>query len=185
MLEKAVLLLENWPAGLPEVPLAVNLSGPELLDDVFYEKLLRRFSESLFLRDKLKLELTETSVLASHDETKKRLSSLANVGATIIIDDFGTGHASLSQLIDLSASVLKVDREFVDRIESSERHRKIVRMTLELANALKMQAIAEGVETEAQLSLLKQMGFTCFQGYYFGKPAPIEHWGERLGSEAV
>lgn len=185
VLEKAVLLLENWPAELPDVPLAVNLSGPELLDDVFYEKLLRRFSESLFLRDKLKLELTETSVLASHDETKKRLSSLANVGATIIIDDFGTGHASLSQLIDLSASVLKVDREFVERIESSERHRKIVKMTLELANALGMQAIAEGVETKAQLTLLRQMGFSCFQGYYFGKPAPIEHWTERLGSQAM
>ncbi|GGD54566.1 EAL domain-containing protein [Lacimicrobium alkaliphilum] len=185
VLDKAILLLESWPVGLPDVPLAVNLSGPELLDDAFYEKLLRRFSESRFLRDKLKLELTETSVLASHDETKKRLTSLANVGATIIIDDFGTGHASLSQLIDLSASVLKVDREFVDRIESSERHRKIVKMTLELANTLDMKTIAEGVETEAQLTLLKQMGFTCFQGYFFGKPAPIGHWSEGLGSKAM
>lgn len=185
VLEKAISLLESWPVGLPDVPLAINLSGPELLDDAFYEKLLRRFSESLFLRDKLKLELTETSVLASHDETKKRLTSLANVGATIIIDDFGTGHASLSQLIDLSASVLKVVREFVDRIESSERHRKIVKMTLDLANSLDMKAIAEGVETEAQLTLLKQMGFTRFQGYYFGKPAPIGHWSESPGSKAM
>ena len=60
--------------------------------------------------------MAETSVLASHNETKRRLTSLANVGATIIIDDFGTGHASLSQLIDMSASVIKVDREFVERL---------------------------------------------------------------------
>ncbi|RUO34791.1 EAL domain-containing protein [Aliidiomarina soli] len=176
MLEKTISLLENWPAELPAVPLSVNLAGPELLDDLFYEKLLRRYSESALLRNMLKLELTETSVLSSLDETKKRLTSLANVGATIIIDDFGTGHASLAQLIDLSASVLKVDRDFVERIETSERHRKIVKMTLELANSLDMEAIAEGVETKAQLALLLQMGFTRFQGFYFGKPAPVEHW---------
>ena len=101
---------------------------------------------------------------------------MANVGATIIIDDFGTGHASLSQLIDMSASVLKVDREFIDRIDSSERHRKIVQMTIELAKSLDMQTIAEGVETQAQLNLLVDMGFTLFQGYLYGKPAPIEAW---------
>lgn len=184
VVEKAVTLLENWPETLPAVPLAVNLSGPELLDDIFYEKLLRRYSESTLLRDRLKLELTETSVIASLDETKKRLTSLANVGATIIIDDFGTGHASLSQLIDLSASVLKVDREFVEHIESSERHHKIVKMTLELAKSLGMQAIAEGVETKEQLALLTEMGFTRFQGFYFGKPAPISYWAGKLNAKA-
>lgn len=184
VVERAVTLLENWPETLPVVPLAVNLSGPELLDDIFYEKLLRRYSENTLLRDRLKLELTETSVIASLDETKKRLTSLANVGATIIIDDFGTGHASLSQLIDLSASVLKVDRYFVKHIESSERHRKIVRMTLELAKSLNMQAIAEGVETKEQLALLTDMGFTRFQGFYFGKPAPISYWAGKLNAKA-
>lgn len=169
-------LIKSWPAGLPPVPLAINLSGPELLSDLFYEKLLRRYSESPELGKRLKLELTETSVLASHNETKRRLTSLSNVGATIIIDDFGTGHASLSQLIDMSASIIKVDREFVERLETSERHRKIVKMTLDLAKSLEMQTIAEGVETRAQLSVLKDMGFKHFQGYLFGKPAPIEHW---------
>ena len=169
-------LIKSWPAGLPPVPLAINLSGPELLSDLFYEKLLRRYSESPELGKRLKLELTETSVLASHNETKRRLTSLSNVGATIIIDDFGTGHASLSQLIDMSASIIKVDREFVERVETSERHRKIVKMTLDLAKSLEMQTIAEGVETRAQLSVVKDMGFKHFQGYLFGKPAPIEHW---------
>ena len=169
-------LIKSWPAGLPPVPLAINLSEPELLSDLFYEKLLRRYSESPELGKRLKLELTETSVLASHNETKRRLTSLSNVGATIIIDDFGTGHASLSQLIDMSASIIKVDREFVERLETSERHRKIVKMTLDLAKSLEMQTIAEGVETRAQLSVLKDMGFKHFQGYLFGKPAPIEHW---------
>jgi len=166
------------------VPVAINLSGPELLNDLFYEKLLRRFSESPKLCQSLKLELTETSVLASHNETKRRLTSLANVGATIIIDDFGTGHASLSQLIDMSASVIKVDREFIDRVETSERHRKIVKMTLDLAKSLEMQTIAEGVETPAQLSVLKEMGFKHFQGFLFGKPAPIEYWSNAIKAQA-
>lgn len=177
-------LIKSWPAGLPPVPLAINLSGPELLSDLFYEKLLRRYSESPELGKRLKLELTETSVLASHNETKRRLTSLSNVGATIIIDDFGTGHASLSQLIDMSASIIKVDREFVERVETSERHRKIVKMTLDLAKSLEMQTIAEGVETRAQLSVLKEMGFKHFQGYLFGKPAPIEHWISELKAQA-
>ncbi|AMJ93208.1 diguanylate cyclase [Alteromonas stellipolaris] len=176
VLDNTIELIENWPSSIPPVPVAINLSGPELLSDLFYEKLLRRYSESAFLRERLKLELTETSVLASHQETKRRLTSLANVGATIIIDDFGTGHASLSQLIDMSASVLKVDREFIDRIDSSDRHRKIVQMTIELAKSLDMQTIAEGVETQAQLNLLVDMGFTLFQGYLYGKPAPLEAW---------
>lgn len=177
-------LIKSWPAGLPPVPLAINLSGPELLSDLFYEKLLRRYSETPELGKRLKLELTETSVLASHNETKRRLTSLSNVGATIIIDDFGTGHASLSQLIDMSASIIKVDREFVERVETSERHRKIVKMTLDLAKSLEMQTIAEGVETRAQLAVLKQMGFKHFQGYLFGKPAPIEHWISELKAQA-
>ena len=176
VLEKTIALLQQWPSSMPNVPLAVNLSGPELLNDIFYEKLLRHFSESKLLRQNLKLELTETSVLGSHRKTKQRLTSLAEIGVTIIIDDFGTGHASLSQLIDMSASVLKVDREFVERIEHSERHRRIVRMTLELAKSLHMEAIAEGVETQAQLNILIDMGFTQFQGYLYGKPAPIEAW---------
>lgn len=176
VLDNTIELIENWPSSIPPVPVAINLSGPELLSDLFYEKLLRRYSESQFLRTRLKLELTETSVLASHQETKRRLTSLANVGATIIIDDFGTGHASLSQLIDMSASVLKVDREFIDCIDTSERHRKIVQMTLELAKSLDMQIIAEGVETQAQLKLLIEMGFTLFQGYLYGKPAPLDAW---------
>lgn len=176
IIEGTLELLNNWPTRLPHVPLAINLSGPELLNDLFYEKLLRRFSESPDLRERLKLELTETSVLASHIETKRRLTSLANVGATIIIDDFGTGHASLSQLIDMSASVIKIDRDFVEKVETSERHRKIVKMTLELAKSLEMQTIAEGVETQEQVDVLTTMGFKVFQGYLYGKPAPLEHW---------
>ncbi|WP_236552150.1 EAL domain-containing protein [Alteromonas sp. KUL106] len=184
IIDATLSLLDTWPSNLPRVPVAINLSGPELLNDLFYEKLLRRFSESPKLCQSLKLELTETSVLASHNETKRRLTSLANVGATIIIDDFGTGHASLSQLIDMSASVIKVDREFIDRVETSERHRKIVKMTLDLAKSLEMQTIAEGVETPAQLSVLKEMGFKHFQGFLFGKPAPIEYWSNAIKAQA-
>lgn len=176
ILESAIDMLNNWPEDMPDVPLAINLSGPELLDDPFYEKLLRHYSEDRRLRRRLKLELTETSVLASHLETKRRLASLANLGATIIIDDFGTGHASLSQLLDVPATILKVDREFVDKIEYSERHQKIVRVTMDLAQSLNMEVIAEGVETKTQFNLLRKMGFKVFQGYYFGKPAPLETW---------
>ena len=69
-----------------------------------------------------------------------------------------------------------IDREFIDRIDSSDRHHKIVQMTIELAKSLDMQTIAEGVETQAQLNLLVDMGFTLFQGYLYGKPAPLEAW---------
>ncbi|WDT86527.1 bifunctional diguanylate cyclase/phosphodiesterase [Alteromonas sp. 009811495] len=176
VIDGTVELITSWPKNLPFAPLAINLSGPELLSDVFYEKLLRRFSENPVLCKQIKLELTETSVLASHNETKRRLKSLANIGATIIIDDFGTGHASLSQLIDMSASVLKIDREFIESIETSERHRKIVEMTVNLAKSLNMKTVAEGVETIAQFEALQVMGVTMFQGYLFGKPAPVSHW---------
>ncbi|GAA0347160.1 GGDEF domain-containing phosphodiesterase [Bowmanella denitrificans] len=176
VLSKAIEMLSHWPPQLKAVPLAINLAGPEILDDNFYARLLRYYTESSMLRQRLELEITETSAMASHDETRKRLTCLAQLGVCVIIDDFGTGHASLSQLIDISASTLKIDREFINGIPHSQRHLKLVQATLELATKLNLQAIAEGVETNEQLDLLISMGCDRFQGYLLGKPMPLAYW---------
>lgn len=182
VLNKTIDILRNWPSTLPSVPVAINLAGPEILDDAFYEKLLRYYSQSPLLRQRLELEITETSAMARHDETRKRLTCLSELGVCVIIDDFGTGHASLSQLIDISASTLKIDREFIDKITDSQRHLKLVQATLELANKLNMHTIAEGVENSEQLALLKSLGCQRFQGYLFGKPMPLSHWVEQYSA---
>lgn len=94
----------------------------------------------------------------------------------VLIDDFGTGHASLAQLIDLPARTLKIDQLFVAHIVDSGRHANIINATLQLAKSLSLNVVAEGVSSQEQLDCLKDMGCEIFQGFLFSKPQPYTSW---------
>ncbi|MCU4677397.1 EAL domain-containing protein, partial [Catenovulum sp. 2E275] len=112
VLEQATEIIKQWPKNLPKYPISINLTGLEIMDDIFFEKLLRLYSENKDLRELLELEITETSKASSDTLTLARLSCLSELGVKILVDDFGTGHSSLSQLIELSAYAIKIDRCF-------------------------------------------------------------------------
>lgn len=177
---RACELLSDWDDRLGNVPISINLAGPELLDERFYQMLLKRYSQSALLRQRLALELTETSMVGQLAQTKQRLSSLAQAGVTVLIDDFGTGHASLAQLVDLSISVLKIDRLFVSHVLDSAIHSNIIKASIQLADSLDMRVIVEGVETSEELEALKALGCKMFQGFYFGHPQPYQKLLERF-----
>ena len=176
LLKQLVAVLEEWHAESIKTPIAFNLAGQELMNDVFFALLMSMTSERPWLSEMLELEITETSPVMTHPLIHKRLRALSQYGYSIAIDDFGTGQASLGQLIDIPASILKIDRRFVAPLPNDNRHLDIVKSTIQLARSLNMSVIAEGIETREQANLLIGLGCDTLQGYYFGKPSPISDW---------
>ena len=125
---------------------------------------------------RLKLELTESHLLADPDGIVEKMSLLRARGINFSIDDFGTGYSSLSYLKRLPLNQLKIDQSFVRHVTTDPQDEAIVRMILALAAILDLDVIAEGVETQAQMDSLVQAGCRAFQGYHFGRPVPVEEF---------
>ena len=132
--------------------------------------------------ERLKLEITETTLMSDFDKNMEILSRLQEYGFQIEIDDFGSGYSSLNMLRNISANVLKIDREFLKATENERRDQEILQSIIILAEKIGMSVIVEGVETEKQLDMLMKMGCKLFQGYYFSKPLSVEAFEERYVS---
>jgi EAL domain-containing protein (putative c-di-GMP-specific phosphodiesterase class I) len=117
------------------------------------------------------LEITESVAVLDAANTAEQLAALDQAGFRIAVDDFGTGYSSLSQLHELPADELKIDISFVRRIHEPA-GRSMVRAIIQLAMALKLKTVAEGVEDEATAAILREMGADILQGYHFAKPMP-------------
>ncbi|RUM49893.1 MAG: GGDEF domain-containing protein, partial [Marinomonas sp.] len=184
LLKQLVAVLEAWHQESIKTPIAFNLAGQELMNDVFFALLMSMTSERPWLSEMLELEITETSPVMTNPLIHKRLRALSQYGYSIAIDDFGTGQASMGQLIDIPANILKIDRRFVAPLPDDKRHLDIVKSTIQLARSLNMSVIAEGIETREQANLLISLGCDTLQGYYFGKPSPISDWTENNNEKA-
>ena len=184
LLKQLVAVLEAWHQESIKTPIAFNLAGQELMNDVFFALLMSMTSERPWLSEMLELEITETSPVMTNPLIHKRLRALSQYGYSIAIDDFGTGQASMGQLIDIPANILKIDRRFVAPLPTDRRHLDIVKSTIQLARSLNMSVIAEGIETREQANLLISLGCDTLQGYYFGKPSPISDWTKNNNEKA-
>jgi len=180
VLQQSVGILQSWqPQGLL-YPIAINLGGPELLDDSFFAELMSLSADHPWLTRYLQLEITETNIAVQQPLLHKRLKALNQYGFSISIDDFGTGHSSLSQLVDCPADTIKIDRRFVSCIPQDSRTVRILHTTIQLAKALNLQIVAEGVENDIQRRFLQSLGCQLMQGYLFGRPAPALYWENLL-----
>jgi len=115
------------------------------------------------------LEITEVSAIEEVEETIETMMRLKQMGFTISIDDFGTGYSSLSRLADFPIDTLKIPQEFVERMQDSETDHALISSIIHLAKSLRLDVVAEGVETLEQVNLLNQLACQRMQGYYFGK----------------
>jgi EAL domain-containing protein (putative c-di-GMP-specific phosphodiesterase class I) len=129
---------------------------------------------------RLEIELTESVIMQDSDYAKLALSELHKLGVRMAIDDFGTGYSSLSYLKRLPVGRLKIDRSFVANLPSASDDAMIVQSIMVLGRNLGKQVIAEGIETEAQRSFLREAGCIEGQGYLFGAPMPLEAFTEIL-----
>lgn len=120
----------------------------------------------------LALEITESMLVKNVEEVTDTLQALSAMGFRILIDDFGTGYSSLSYLKHYTIDTLKIDRSFVRDIATDENDAAIITAIIAMAHSLNMQVIAEGVETEEQISFLAKQGCRQYQGFYFSKPLP-------------
>jgi len=153
--------------------LAVNLSARQLRQPDFVSRVQGVLAETGANPNQLKLELTESLLLHDVEDTVLKMDRLASLGIRFSLDDFGTGYSSLSYLKRLPLSVLKIDQSFVRDLLNDPNDAAIARTILQLAESLDLKVVAEGVETEGQMQLLQIMGCEAFQGYLFGRPAPI------------
>src|SRR5690606_19539263 len=146
----------------------------------FVEDVLLIVSESNINPHVLKLELTESSLLKNVDQSIEKMQQLQSSGIGFSMDDFGIGYSSLSYLKRLPLYQLKIDQTFVRDIAIDPNDAVITRTIIAMAQNMNLQVIAEGVETEVQKSFLEQNGCSMFQGYFFGRPMPVEEFEQQL-----
>ena len=131
----------------------------------------------------LVLEITESTIMDTFDAITPVLSELHDMGVLLAMDDFGTGHSSLGFLNLVPMDILKIDRSFINRTGNTRQHSAIIQSILQLAHAMEMEVVAEGVETEEQLILLQDLECNYCQGFLFSKPLAPEH-AERFIAES-
>jgi len=158
------------------LPVAVNLSPKQLLQPGLDGQLLNACRRHGIEPAMLELELTESALVHSMDVVKPLLGRLKGHGFKLALDDFGTGYSSLSYLRHLPFDKVKIDRSFVMDVDRDPNAARILESIVGLCAALDMRTVAEGVETEQQLAMLRAMGVTEFQGYWFARPMPMDDW---------
>ena len=152
------------------IPVSVNLSRIDVFDPALESTLDGILLQNGLEHDVLKLEVTESAYMENADELIRVVESLRKKGYTVEMDDFGTGYSSLNMLSSMPIDVLKMDRTFIQNIDNDDRNMHLVELILGIAKNLDIPVVAEGVETESQLILLKQLGCMLVQGYYFSRP---------------
>lgn len=164
------------------VPISVNLSWMDFYDEIMMEKILKemdRFRENG--RDHMaRFEITETSYAAIRENRSGILESLRIKNAKILLDDFGSGFSSFGMLQDYDFDILKIDMSFIRKIGENPKTKSIVHSIIGMAHEIGIKTVAEGVETEEQVSFLRQSGCDYIQGYYYSKPLPEEEFVEFL-----
>jgi diguanylate cyclase (GGDEF)-like protein/PAS domain S-box-containing protein len=163
-------------AGLRTVPLAINLSARQFMHRGLIEAIRCIVDETGFDPELLEFEITETALMQHGGLTPETLGQIYRMGIRLSIDDFGTGYSSLAYLKRFPVRKIKIDRAFVRDLETSSEDQAIVAAIMALAGSLGLAVVAEGVETEAQLELLRRRGCEYAQGYLFARP---------IGGEAV
>ena len=160
----------RWMKLGRSVPIAVNISANNLLDNFFGDKLLALLEEFGVPPELLELEITESAVMRHPDVMVRRLQAVRSLGIKLSIDDFGTGYASLSYLKKLPVDTLKIDRSFIADLEADDADRRIVKSSISLGHEFGMTVVAEGVETAQVAALLLEFNCDIAQGYYFAQP---------------
>jgi diguanylate cyclase len=172
VLREAVRQLVRWKEEGLAISIAVNLSASDLLDDSLADRIEALLDENDLPPGALELEITESVIMLDPERAQTMLTALRQLGLRIAIDDFGTGYCALAYLQDLPVDELKLDRSFAARINADVRSAAIVRSTIELAHALGLRVVAEGVEDRQTLEAIESFGCDSAQGFYFSPPVP-------------
>lgn len=181
ILAESCLQMRAWQDVFPQAAslvISVNLSSKQFLQSDLAEQVAATLEATGLASSCLKLEITESYLIENSEKAVKIMNRLREIGVELSLDDFGTGYSSLSYLHRLPVNSLKIDRSFVSRMTESEENNEIVRTIVRLAQNLKMDVIAEGIETDEQLKQLNQLNCGFGQGYLFARPMAANLAGE-------
>ena len=170
------------PADRADFHVSVNLAAPELCSDGVVELVREVLASHQLAATALRIELTETCVIADRERVEAALTALRADGVSIALDDFGSGYAGLDYLRTLPFSCIKIDLRFVQQLADSERSYQIVQSALTLGRALGLSAVAEGIEDAATAERLRELGCEVGQGYLYSRPVPLTELEARARS---
>ncbi|WP_394193004.1 EAL domain-containing protein [Pseudoalteromonas atlantica] len=180
VLEKSCITAKKWlDSGYPK-KIAVNVSAKQFISSTLVETVASVLERTQLPSRYLELEVTESALIDSYDQTITQLKLIADMGVSLALDDFGTGYSSLSYLRLFPLDVLKIDQSFVRDMLSDSQSLDIVTAIVDLANSLKLDIVAEGIETPEQKSKLKELGCAIGQGFLMGKPMPFDKITQQL-----
>jgi diguanylate cyclase (GGDEF)-like protein len=177
--------LAEWTSELPGLHMSINLSAQQLAQTDLVTHVLGAIAATTIDPRQLDLEITESSVMPNIGLAEGSLAQLRDAGIGISLDDFGTGYSCLSHLHDLPVSTVKIDRGFVQRLYTSDQRPVVVQAIIALAHTLGMTVTAEGVESEAQLSFLRELECERAQGFLFGRPMATASAAKILSTAAA
>jgi diguanylate cyclase len=170
VLEQSLTAINTWREAGFDLPVAVNVSPRSLLDPDFPAAVLKRLKDHGVPAERLVLELAETLTISQLEVVERALGKLHEAGVGLALDNFGTGVSSLSVLSRIPMHQLKIDREFVQAVETSSEATAVIRSTVDLARSLHLTVVAEGVESEPQRHALWELGCVAGQGHLFARP---------------
>lgn len=170
VLERALIDYKDWQENGINISISINISTHNLHHYRFLNEVDRIMAKYATCSPKIELEITETDIMMENGI----LSKLLERGFSISIDDFGTGYSSLAYLKYLPVDIIKIDKSFIGNIVEDSSDKEIVKAVIQMGHALGKKVLAEGVETEGSLELLKEMGCDYIQGYYISRPVPKE-----------
>ncbi|PCI88612.1 MAG: hypothetical protein COB24_01210 [Hyphomicrobiales bacterium] len=168
-----------WPDDLT---VAINVSPIQFKDTDMVDLCRKYLKQSGLPPERLELEITESMMMDDVDHVIKTLTSIKNLGVKIAMDDFGTGYSSLQYLTELPFDKIKIDRSFIKNIGKSKQADALISTIVALGHSLDKLVLAEGIETEEMIIMLRAAGCQLGQGYHYGKPMPIKHVREQLDS---
>jgi diguanylate cyclase (GGDEF)-like protein len=184
VMQAACRQIRDWRvAGLRPVPVAVNLSARQFTSESLVADLVDAMRQYGVTPDALEVELTESALMAEPERASDVLQRLSAMGVRVAIDDFGTGYSSLSYLKRFPANTVKIDRSFIHGLPSDSDDSAITQAVIAMAHSLGLKVVAEGVETEPQMTALRDMGCDEAQGYLIGRPMPGSELARRLAPD--
>jgi diguanylate cyclase (GGDEF)-like protein len=181
ILDQAVAECAHWRRHGAIAPVSVNLSARNLLDSRLPGDVARILADHNLPAGLLVLEITETTMVSDIETVQEVLAALRQIGVELSVDDFGTGYSSLALLQRIAVNEIKIDKSFVQAMNTSEGDAAIVRATIELAHGLGLRVVAEGVETDEHVKALRTLRCDVAQGWYFGPAADRQQMRDLLG----
>jgi diguanylate cyclase (GGDEF)-like protein/PAS domain S-box-containing protein len=186
ILKKACQQSATWEkGGFPDIRMSVNFSGKQLNRKSIVAEVFDIISQTGMNPQLLDIEITESVAMDNLENTLRIINAIKERGVRFSLDDFGTGYSSLNYLHKLPIDHLKIDKHFVQSITNDSFEAVVIKATIEIAHSMKLQVIAEGVESQEQYAVVKGFGGDQIQGYFFGKPMPAQEVEELFGKRLL